>query len=57
MACNQASSKTESASTIVTQFSQEKLPLTTRYSCVAIITAAAIPAMGCGAKRPNGATS
>ncbi|CAM5393345.1 hypothetical protein SHIRM173S_00670 [Streptomyces hirsutus] len=37
---------TDRASTIVIQFSQEKLPDSTSHSCVAIISAAAIVATG-----------
>src|SRR5262249_3142879 len=51
---NAASSMALNASTIVTQFSQAKLPEATSHSCVTTTIPAATLATGCGANNPNG---
>src|SRR3954470_9699009 len=43
--------------TIVTQFSQAKLPESTNHSWVTITIAPAMPATGCGANSAKGTTS
>src|SRR5690348_6048316 len=45
------------ASTMVSQFSQAKLPDSTSHSWVTITTAPATPATGCGANSANGTTN
>lgn len=50
-------STADTASTIVIQFSQEKLPDRTSHSWVRIISEAAAVAIGCGVKSRNGTTS
>src|SRR5207244_4457362 len=50
-------STTDSARTIVTQFSQAKLPERTSQNWVAMMSPAATLATGCGANNATGATS
>src|SRR5581483_8726227 len=51
------SSRAGMASTIVSRFSQERFPLAIIRAWKTIVTIAAIEAIGCGRKYPEGATS
>ncbi len=50
-------STADTASVIVSQFSQAKLPDSTSHSCVAMMIPAAYEATGCGVNSRTGTTS